>query len=145
MYCTKCGTEIPDDSEYCSKCGNPTSPNAAQNNRYAGAPPYAYQYHRPLKSAGLAAILSFLFTGLGQVYAGRIARGIGFIVCGVAIVSVLSLMIFLVAGAAYGVFWVLFIAASIASLVIWVFNIFDAYSLANEYNDVLQQTGNPPW
>ena len=145
MYCTKCGTEIPDNSEYCSKCGNPTSPNAAQNNGYAGAPPYTYQYQRPLKSAGLAAILSFLFTGLGQVYAGRIARGIGFIVCGVVIVSVLSLMMFLFAGASYGAVWVLFIAASIGSLVIWIFNIFDAYSLANEYNDVLQQTGNPPW
>ena len=150
MYCIKCGAEIPDESEFCSKCGNPTSPNAAQNNRYAGVPPpyayqYQYQYQRPMKSVGLAAILSFLFTGIRQVYVGRIARGIGFIVCGVVIFSVLTLMMFIFGGIASSAIGVLFIAASIISVVIWIFNIFDAYSLANEYNDVLQQTGNPPW
>ena len=71
MYCMKCGSEIPDGSEFCSKCGNPVSPSASQNNTYANPQPYAYQYQRPLKSAGLAAVLSFLFTGLGQVYAEK--------------------------------------------------------------------------
>ncbi|WP_400153802.1 zinc-ribbon domain-containing protein [Candidatus Methanomassiliicoccus intestinalis] len=144
MYCMKCGSEIPDGSEFCSKCGNPVSPSASQNNTYANPQPYAYQYQRPLKSAGLAAVLSFLFTGLGQVYVGKIARGIGFIVCGVVIALVMMSMITIFISS-YGAVWIIAVIASIVCIAIWIFNVIDAYKLANEYNDVLQQTGNPPW
>ncbi|TQS82275.1 hypothetical protein A3206_01025 [Candidatus Methanomassiliicoccus intestinalis] len=140
----KCGSEIPDGSEFCSKCGNPVSPSASQNNTYANPQPYAYQYQRPLKSAGLAAVLSFLFTGLGQVYVGKIARGIGFIVCGVVIALVMMSMITIFISS-YGAVWIIAVIASIVCIAIWIFNVIDAYKLANEYNDVLQQTGNPPW
>ena len=27
MFCIKCGTELPDESNFCSKCGNPTINN----------------------------------------------------------------------------------------------------------------------
>ncbi|WP_400203555.1 zinc-ribbon domain-containing protein [Candidatus Methanomassiliicoccus intestinalis] len=144
MYCVKCGSEIPDGSEFCSKCGNPVSPSASQNNAYANPQPYAYQYQRPLKSAGLAAVLSFLFTGLGQVYVGKIARGIGFIVCGVVIALVMVSMITIFISS-YNAVWIIAIITSIVCIAIWIFNVIDAYKLANEYNDVLQQTGNPPW
>ena len=36
-------------------------------------------------------------------------------------------------------------AILIAYLVFWVWQIFDAHNLANQYNDALRQTGNPPW
>ena len=144
MYCVKCGSEIPDGSEFCSKCGNPVSPSASQNNTYANPQPYAYQYQRPLKSTGLAAVLSFLFTGLGQVYVGKIARGIGFIVCGVVIALVMMSMITIFISS-YGAVWIIAVIASIVCIAVWIFNVIDAYKLANEYNDVLQQTGNPPW
>ena len=31
MYCVKCGSEIPDNSEFCSVCGNRVSPERKKN------------------------------------------------------------------------------------------------------------------
>lgn len=33
-----------------------------------------------MKNPGIAAVLSFLITGLGQIYNGQIGKGIGFVV-----------------------------------------------------------------
>lgn len=69
------------------------------------------------KSEGLAAVLSFLFVGLGQIYNGQIGKGILFIVVGV--VAVLSMLI-LIGFLLYPLFW--------------IYNIYDAYTTAKEIN-----------
>lgn len=139
MYCPNCGTETNPDSEFCQKCGT----NLKEGTRNTCVPPNV-TYALPLKSTGLAAVLSFLLAGLGQVYVGKIARGIGFIVCGVVIALVMMSMITIFISS-YGAVWIIAVIASIVCIAIWIFNVIDAYKLANEYNDVLQQTGNPPW
>jgi TM2 domain-containing membrane protein YozV len=69
------------------------------------------------KSPGIAAVLSFLFTGLGQIYNGQIGKGIGFVVLGVVfLLTVLVLIGFIL----YPVFW--------------IYNIYDAYSTAKKIN-----------
>jgi len=65
------------------------------------------------KSPGLAALLSLLVCGAGQIYAGRWLRGLGFLA--VAVVLTLS-----------GV-WPLAIVILLASIV-------DAYNLAKKFN-----------
>lgn len=69
------------------------------------------------KNEGLAAVLSFLFVGLGQIYNGQIGKGILFIIVGV--VAVLSMLI-LIGFILYPLFW--------------IYNIYDAYSTAKEIN-----------
>ena len=148
MYCPNCGTETAPDSEFCQKCGT----NLNDGTKQARAPPNV-TYALPLKSTGIAAVLSFLFAGLGQVYVGKIARGIIFVCIG-AIVGVLSsILIFsgivIDADGELNGLITSYIAAGIiilvAYLAFWIWQIFDAHNLANQYNDALKQTGNEPW
>jgi TM2 domain-containing membrane protein YozV len=69
------------------------------------------------KNAGLAAVLSFLFMGLGQIYNGQIGKGIGFIV-------------------AYVVSWCLMfvVIGFITTPVLWIWGIVDAYKSAERIN-----------
>ena len=69
------------------------------------------------KSPGIAAVLSFLFTGLGQIYNGQIGKGIAFIVSGIVCLFTIILLIgFLL----YPLFW--------------IYNIYDAYDSAKKIN-----------
>jgi TM2 domain-containing membrane protein YozV len=91
------------------------------------------------KSAGVAAVLSALWAGLGQLYVGRIGRGL----CLVFLYPVLLLMALVVLIIALGLIGLLPVA--ILSITFWVWNIYDAYGLANQYNDALMSTGKRPW
>ena len=72
---------------------------------------------QPLKNPGIAAVLSFFFTGLGQIYNGRIGKGIGFIAIGA--VNVLLCFVFI---------------GFITAPIFWIFNIYDAYKGAEKAN-----------
>jgi TM2 domain-containing membrane protein YozV len=69
------------------------------------------------KNPGLAAVLSFIFTGLGQIYNGQIGKGIGFLVLGI----IFALTIF-------------FLIGLILYPVFWIYNIYDAYRTAKDIN-----------
>jgi len=69
------------------------------------------------KSEVLAAILSLLFTGLGQIYNGQIAKGIIYMIIGIIC-------------AALGVVLIGFILYPL----FWIYNIFDAYRTAQNIN-----------
>jgi len=73
------------------------------------------------KNETLAAILSFLIPGLGQVYVGKIGRGITLF-----ILSFIGL--FLVIG----------------YIIVWAYSVYDAYRLAKYYNYLLLRLGRPP-
>lgn len=72
----------------------------------------------PAKNPGVAAVLSFFFTGLGQIYNGEIGKGIAFIVVGV--VNVLLMF---------------FIIGFITAPIFWIFNIYEAYKGAEKFNN----------
>lgn len=103
-YCQHCGAQIASEAEICPKCGV----------RVAAAPRAA-----PLvaKNPGIAAVLSFLFVGLGQIYNGQIGKGILLIVLGVICVA---LMIVLIGFVAYPI--------------LWIYGIYDAYKTADKIN-----------
>ncbi len=63
MFCTRCGTANKDDARFCKAC------SASLTNMGAAARVLMVQ---PAKSPGLAAMLSFFFCGLGQIYNGQI-------------------------------------------------------------------------
>lgn len=70
-----------------------------------------------LKNPGLAAVLSFFFTGLGQIYNGQIGKGIGMIV--VQFINIL--LMFVVIGL-------------ITYPAVWIWGIYDAYKSAERLN-----------
>ncbi len=75
------------------------------------APPVFY------KNPGLAAVLSFFFMGLGQVYNGQIAKGIFFIVMySISIAMMLILIGF------------------ITTPILFIYGMYDAYKSAEKIN-----------
>jgi len=97
-FCTNCGSEIDIKAEICPKCGV----------RQHGGAGFAGD-----KNPALAAVLSFLVVGLGEVYAGKPQRGIVlFIACVIfAMTSFLVLPVF-------------------AIFACWIGSIYDAYKVA---------------
>ena len=80
------------------------------------------------KNPGIAAVLSFFWTGLGQIYNGQIAKGIVFILV-------------------YALSWVLMIViiGFITTPIIWIYGMYDAYSSAQKINgDIARQGGSGP-
>ncbi len=80
------------------------------------------------KNPGLAAVLSFFWTGLGQIYNGQIAKGIFFIV-------------------AYAISWLLMfiIIGFITTPILWIYGMYDAYHSANKINiDLANRMGPGP-
>ncbi|NUO19799.1 zinc ribbon domain-containing protein [bacterium] len=69
MTCTVCGSSIPQGSQFCSKCG--TEVGAHARPVVVVQPPRERQWH-----PGIAAVLSFFFPGVGQIYRGKILRGL---------------------------------------------------------------------
>ena len=69
------------------------------------------------KNPGLAAVLSFFFMGLGQIYNGQIAKGVAFIVI-------------------YAISWVMIVVliGLLTTPVLWIYGMYDAYKSAERIN-----------
>ena len=72
------------------------------------------------KNPGVAAVLSFFWAGLGQIYNGQLLKGIGFIVL-----------------YAFSVLLCFVLIGFIILPIVWFIGIWDAYSTAKSYNDRL--------
>ncbi|ARK29004.1 hypothetical protein [Halalkalibacter krulwichiae] len=72
---------------------------------------------QPLKNAGLAAVLSALWCGLGQIYNGQIGKGIAFML----IQFINALLMFILIG-------------FITYPIMWIWGMIDAYRQAEEIN-----------
>jgi len=113
--CHHCGARIAFEAEICPKCGVRVS--ATTN----------------LKNEAIAAVLSFIWMGLGQIYVGREGRGI--ILAAVEFFFVTSGGF---GGTLLGLLWFI-------TIPLWVWNIYDAYKSAKEYNSKWVETGKSPW
>ena len=86
INCPACKNEISKNAQFCPKCGEPFSSPARPRQR--------------LWSPGIAALLSLIFPGAGQIYKGDIGRGFSF----------LALTAMLIGGGwAADTFWVAFL------------------------------------
>ncbi len=70
-----------------------------------------------MKSSGLAAVLSFFISGLGQIYNGQIVKGL--------FIMVVQVVNWILTGILIG--W-------IPLVIVWVWAIFDAYYVAEREN-----------
>lgn len=92
-FCSQCGIALAADARFCEECGTQVIAMATTTTthpeRYSPQAPTqkpssaaVTEVQRSIvvvaetKSGGIAIVLSFLWTGLGQLYAGRIARGL---------------------------------------------------------------------
>jgi TM2 domain-containing membrane protein YozV len=78
------------------------------------------------KNPGLAAVLSFFYMGLGQIYNGQIAKGIAFIV----LYTVSILLIFILIGI-------------ITTPILFIYGMYDAYKSAEKINTDIARHANP--
>ena len=75
------------------------------------------QYHQPPKNPALAAILSLLINGLGQIYNGEVGKGILIMVVQVVNVLLMGILIGFVTGP-----------------IVFIWSIYDAYKTAERIN-----------
>ena len=108
-FCANCGFEMPKSTKFCPECGTSTDgvpqPVKSTDNAIMNSD----------KSPGLAALLSFLIIGLGQVYIGLTKKGIMLFIA--AIISGVLMMI---------------VIGWITWLIVWAYAIYDAYNSAEK-------------
>jgi TM2 domain-containing membrane protein YozV len=96
-FCPTCGKPLQfENAEICPSCGVRVQ---GQSTQIKGE-----------KSPGIAALLSFVFTGLGQVYNGDFKRGVLFLIG-----TLVGTLFFIVPG-----------------IIVWGYQIYDAYSTAKK-------------
>jgi len=113
VICPNCGKNTP-EGKFCESCGASVQTTQTFQQPVAQQPVYAQQptQVKTEKSAGIAAILSFFFTGSGQVYNGNLGKGIG-----ILIGAIIGYFIFVIPG-----------------VIIWIYGVYDAYSTAQKMN-----------
>ena len=99
------------------------------------------------KSEGTTLVLATLcglvaVCGIGQIYVGRIGRGITMLVVSLMFVG---LVLLVVASLVSLVFPLLVFVAVFAHFVFFVGTVFDARKVCREYNEAIAGTGRPPW
>ncbi len=67
-YCPKCGKEVTEEMNVCPYCGNPLKVMPTQREVPVSRVTVG------TKNSGLAAVLSLIIPGLGQMYAGQIGK-----------------------------------------------------------------------
>ena len=97
-FCSHCGKKISSQAEICPKCG-------------------VRQKYTEVKNAGVAAILSFILPGIGQIYNGQIGKGVLFLFFEFIFFSLSFILI--------GIPFL---------LVLWAYAIYDAYTTAEKMN-----------
>lgn len=111
-YCTTCGEIVKRRAEICPECGTRRKP-APQSATTSKANSSA-----PEKDPGVAAVLSFFYSGLGQIYNGQVGKGIVLMIAQ----GVNVLLMFVLIGL-------------VTFPLVWVFGIYDAYQQAEQINE----------
>jgi TM2 domain-containing membrane protein YozV len=122
--CPNCGAEVHYGTWYtCPKCGAKLIDSPSPKD----SPPSQPQ-KSPVgkKSPWLAAVLSFIFPGLGQLYNKQIPKGIGLV-----LISLLSSM-FIVVLSPLGISLV----GYLLYVILWLYGMYDAYHTSEKINTI---------
>ena len=136
MYCRMCGEQLPADAAIYEKCGHVIEKGVKNQ-------PNAIGYMKPLKSKGIAAVLSAIFMGLGHIYTGKIVKGVVLAVIEAFCLSQEFVFVLaLLAGDLTTTMWAAYLGITAVFIVLWVWQVFDAYKLAKNYNNSQKQPVN---
>jgi hypothetical protein len=136
QFCPACGRAVGPDLVYCSYCGaglRNASYSSRQPYQTVGAT-YKRQGKKPWIAIGLALVLGlFGIWGIGHLYAGKIARGLGLLFVGLIIGGLfwfsVILTVILIGYVGIVLFGLFFVGG-------WLWQAFDAYNAAQEYNEL---------
>jgi TM2 domain-containing membrane protein YozV len=128
MFCSACGRQMDAGQQFCAGCGTsnpaiqPTSMAATAGTAVAPAQIPAQQIIIVSeKSPGLAAVLSFFWAGLGQIYNGEIGKGI------------LMMVAYVISCVMMGI-----VIGFITTPILWIYGMVDAYKTAEKFNSALR-------
>lgn len=146
-FCKHCGKELGADAAVCPNCGQPSKD---QQSVSASTVSVGYNPYKNPTTAALIAIIGgiFGFPGIGHIYVGRIARGILILISGLILffVAMFALLAGSVAGpAGFAVGAIFGVILSIIYVAIWIWQIFNARTLAKRFNEHVKATGKEPW
>ncbi len=147
MNCGRCGYENREGARYCQACGAPLQSSQGpgynnpgyyyapyQGNPYVGQPQFVEH-----KDVVVALLLALMVPGVGHMYAGEVKKGVLIL----ATFIIIGTLVLLAGVAAAGSFVssqnpfpiaVVIVLVVIISLVIWLYQIYDAYQAALRYN-----------
>lgn len=118
MFCSRCGAELKEGNKFCTNCGSVVAGGPVQGGRFQQEPPkkssiknWEFADDKPYDpnlvtpdkcrvSPGVAAVMSALLIGLGQMLNGQLVKGVIILTLGM-IISALT------GGAAVPGIWVL--------------------------------------
>ena len=138
VFCRNCGRQFSmEDATYCPFCGRQQQQQQPiQSNINTIVTPLK-------KNPGTAVLIALIagifgFQGIGHLYLGKVAYGIGLLLIGwtIGIFAVLSLI-------GGGISMAVFLG--IVSFAFWIWQAHNANKLARYYNEYLIQNGAIPW
>lgn len=135
-YCSRCGRPAKDGAQFCDQCGAPLK-GGFQSYSYGNQATVSYTYRKDEKEAILAVVLSVLIPGLGQMYCGKVGRGIGILLL-LGLLSFVSLipLFFIMDPVDFNFtgFFALNVVVSVIVFIIYIWQIYDAYRCAEDHN-----------
>ena len=159
-FCDQCGKLISPDAVFCPSCGrkvqasppsptsSPVAPPPAQTTPVTG-PVMIAETKNPGLTAVLALIVGIGLFGIGHIYVGRLRRGILLLLVsivlhvGLALLFPFMMLSYIVGSGAPQT--TAFVLLSLVNLVLWVWQSYDAYNLAKQFNEHVRQYGKAPW
>jgi len=147
------------DIEECPKCHSALH----EHSKHELSSPSVVQ-SLPYKSPGTAALIAFIggifaLPGIGHIYVGKVGRGIGILILGLILYALSVVTIFSVgflasleqpnsapeyASAGIGVI-AMMLVFSMAYVVLFIWQIFNARKLAKKFNELVRTTSKEPW
>jgi TM2 domain-containing membrane protein YozV len=135
-FCSRCGSQAKEGAQFCDRCGAPLSVGF-QSYSQGNQTTMSYTYRKDEKEAILAVILSVIIPGVGQIYCGKIGRGIGILVL-LGLLSVVSIVpLFFIMNPVdfnFAGFFAFNVVVGILAFIIYIWQIYDAYRCADDYN-----------
>lgn len=132
-FCSRCGSQTKEGAQFCDRCGAPLSAGFQGYGQTA----MPYNQRKDEKEAILAIVLSVLIPGLGQIYCGKVGRGIGILALFgfLSVISIIPLFFIVdVVNFDFGGFMALYVIVCIIAFIVYVWQIVDAYRCAEDYN-----------
>jgi len=152
-FCRNCGTEYSEGARFCGNCGTALEAPAQPATYYITPGVGEITLSTlPRKDAVVAISIAafgglFLF-GLGHFYLGKIGRGTAFLLVGfVAKIALAYVFLGILSGVftGEGAAFAELILIALVNFGLWVWQIYDPYTLAKTYNAEVQRTGKAPW